>query len=136
MKRIKSKYATLLLIPVTDDAYRPTLITNPNLKHRYEMFEWTERRKGTEHAVHIHNAQQWEPLDFLKNITEEQWEKIVEKSELFKGTGKFICYTPSWRFAKYKGQSCTTAKRSGQSLIESHGVTLKQNYFVLKLIKS
>lgn len=130
---LKTKTATLLAILVDEDAYRPTLVTNPNLKNRFERFEWTSKKNGREHSIFIPNIDQWEEFGFAWELTEKECIRIVDTIKTFNGTGKYECYTAGWGKAKHTGFTCMTARSSATSLFQSKNMKLKLNYYLLKL---
>ena len=114
-----------IFIPVENDAYRLTLVTNSKLENRYGFFEWTEYKKGTEHRVHIPSIKDWDIFADTSEMTEEKWSQIVDKTPLF-SKEIFECYTPHWKTSRFKGVSCKTATNSGYSLLESRSLLTKR----------
>jgi hypothetical protein len=133
MHHIITTKGEFLFIQVNKDSYRFTLISNPELKHRYGMFEWTDRSNGKEHHIHVPVIEQWEVFSDTAIITNMEWEDIVDKSEIH-DKFPFTCYTPHWKYSKFKVSSCSTAANSGHSLLESRRL-LGARWVILRKIK-
>lgn len=60
MKKIEVNGKTLYAINVPNDAYRETLVQNPEMKNRYGFMEVTSRQSGRDHRYEIPNIEKYE----------------------------------------------------------------------------
>lgn len=73
-----TKKGKFLLITVSPDAYRPTIITNKKLTNRYGRLEWSEKSTGVEHWERLDWVEHWTIVGLVSSITEEQAAEVVE----------------------------------------------------------
>ena len=102
-----------LFIPILNDAH--------NIVIKTDTIEWIDKITKIKHLKVLPSKENWEMFCNTKTITEKQWEEIVEKIKRFESK-VFTCYTPKWRYSKYRGAYCKTATGAGLSLLESRGL--------------